>query len=275
MANTKLQLPYGIKGGVLTHVSQVPSGIACNCTCPACDAPLVAKKGHLKLHHFAHAKDSDCASALETALHLAAKSILSQRRQIVLPEVKTHFWNSRYSCVLAHEQTYFLERVDVEKRVGLIIPDLLVYIRGRPIAIEVRVTHAVDKPKSAHYRSLSLSALEIDLSQAPRSLTFEELEPLVVGPGPHKMWVLNAAAERKRKQILSTGRVLRSARIGYSKWIVGCPVQARVRNGIACAHPVGDCTACEYLIEFGSNMNSVTCSAAASTPKSKRIRGDA
>jgi hypothetical protein len=237
--------------------------MACNCTCPACDAPLVAKKGRLKIHHFAHSRDAECTSAVETALHLAAKSILKQGGRIYLPEVKLDFFNSLHSCVLAHEQSYLLERVEIERRVGLVIPDLLAYIRGRPVAIEVRVTHAVDKPKAAHFRMLGISVLEIDLSRAARSLTLEELEPLVIGPGPHKMWVYNAAAERKRRQILSTGRVLQSARIGYSKWIVGCPLRAQVRNGIACAHPVGDCTACEHLIEFGSNMNSVTCKAAA------------
>lgn len=275
MTSTALRLPYGMLDGALTHVSQVNSGLACGCRCPACDAALVAKKGQLKLHHFAHAKDSDCASSVETALHLAAKAILEKRRQIALPAVEAKLYSSRYSALLAPEQNYDLDRVEIEKRVGRIVPDVLAYFRGRAIAIEVRVSHAVDKPKSSHFRSLGLSAIEIDLSRAPRTFTLEELEPLVVGPGKHKSWVFNAAAERKREEILSTGKVLRSVSRGYATHVDDCPIQARIWKGRAYANVVDDCVSCEHALDIGSNMNSVTCNAVPPTHQGKLFRGDA
>ena len=40
--------------GRLLHIDDVPSGLACDCICPGCSRPLVAKKGRLQAHHFAH-----------------------------------------------------------------------------------------------------------------------------------------------------------------------------------------------------------------------------
>lgn len=275
MTSSALRLPYGILDGALIHVSQVSSGLACGCRCPACDAALVAKKGQLKLHHFAHAKDTDCASSVETALHLAAKAILETRKQIALPAVEAKLYSARHSSLLAPEQTYSLDRVELERRVGKIVPDVLAYVRGRAIAIEVRVTHAVDKPKTGYFRSLGLSAIEIDLSRAPRTFTLEELEPLVVGSGPHKSWVFNAAAERKRDDILSTGKVLRSVSRGYATHVDDCPIQARVWKGRAYANVVDDCVSCEHALDIGPSMNSVTCNAVPPTHQDKLFRSDA
>lgn len=46
--------------GRLTHISTVERGLACNCTCPACDLPLSAKLGQIRRPHFAHADASAC-----------------------------------------------------------------------------------------------------------------------------------------------------------------------------------------------------------------------
>jgi len=259
MNNPALRLPYGMLDGALTHVSLVPSGLGCGCRCPACDAPLLAKKGALKLHHFAHAKDADCASSVETALHLAAKQILDERRKIILPAVEAKLYSTRYSSVLAPEREYALERVHLERRVGSVIPDVLAYVRGRAIAIEIKVTHAVDTNKAAHFRAIGLSAIEIDLSQAPRTFTLEELEPLVVGAGKHKSWVFNAAEHRKREEVLSTGKVMRTVRRGFATHVDGCPIQVRVWKGRSYANVIDDCVSCEYTLDIEPNMNSVTC----------------
>lgn len=60
--------------GKLVHISSVPNGEACGCTCPGCGSKLVAKnKGQHNQHHFAHIGGSDCVRAVESALHLMAK----------------------------------------------------------------------------------------------------------------------------------------------------------------------------------------------------------
>ena len=275
MTRPALRLPYGMLDGALTHVSLVPSGLACGCRCPACDAPLVAKRGALKMHHFAHAADSDCVSSVETALHLAAKEILEQRKQLVLPAVEAKLYSARHSSILAPEQAYALDRVHLERRVGSIVPDVIAYIRGRALAIEIRVTHAVDTTKAAHFQAIGLSSVEIDLSRAPRTFTLEELEPLVVGPGKHKSWVFNAAAHRKREELLSTGKVMRSVSRGLATHVDDCPIQVRVWKGRSYANVVDDCIGCEHALDIGPNMDSVTCGGAAPPHQAVRFRSDA
>ncbi|HVU13267.1 MAG TPA: competence protein CoiA family protein, partial [Phototrophicaceae bacterium] len=84
----ELKLPFGLRDGQLFHVSEVESGLACNCFCPACGQPLVARKGAKVTHHFAHYKAETCEHAVETALHLAAKDILFKEKQIRIPAVE-------------------------------------------------------------------------------------------------------------------------------------------------------------------------------------------
>ena len=81
----ELKLLFGFKEGVLVHVSSVNSGLKCNCYCPNCNSKLVARKGNIKVHHFAHYNNSNCFSGLETALHLVAKEIFRTAKNIKLP----------------------------------------------------------------------------------------------------------------------------------------------------------------------------------------------
>ncbi|MEF3077847.1 competence protein CoiA family protein [Winogradskyella poriferorum] len=51
-----------------------------DCFCPDenCNSPLVAKKGNIRTHHFAHKSNSPSCYGLETALHLRTKEILQK-----------------------------------------------------------------------------------------------------------------------------------------------------------------------------------------------------
>ena len=47
-------LVFGLCEGKYLHVSEVASGAACDCVCPICGKKLIAKKGAIRMHHFAH-----------------------------------------------------------------------------------------------------------------------------------------------------------------------------------------------------------------------------
>ena len=111
------------------------------------------------------------------------------------------------TLVIAPEKRYQLDSTKLEHRVTNIVPDVLAHVAGRPLLIEVRVTHEVDSHKLKRIQNLNVSAIEIDLSGAPRNLLPEDLEELVVEAGPHKRWVHNVVAARKREQVLSEATV--------------------------------------------------------------------
>ena len=56
-----MKLPYGVDNGNFIHISEVPSGRS-TLRCPFCDQLLLAKKGKIKRHHFAHDGSSCIAS---------------------------------------------------------------------------------------------------------------------------------------------------------------------------------------------------------------------
>ncbi|MCB0634303.1 MAG: hypothetical protein KDD15_31440, partial [Lewinella sp.] len=62
-------IPYALsKNGMPVGIQDVPRGLACHCHCPACGAPLIARKGKHKAHHFAHYRQPECTYALESSL---------------------------------------------------------------------------------------------------------------------------------------------------------------------------------------------------------------
>ena len=79
----------------IVSIEDVPSGKACRCTCIDCDEPLVAKKGQVNRHYFSHEPTSatdelnvnprECHWGPETELHILAKEVLAEDRQLSLP----------------------------------------------------------------------------------------------------------------------------------------------------------------------------------------------
>ena len=56
--NLEPRLIYGLRDGDPVRDSDVASGLECNCICPECKTPLIAKKGPIK--QFAHSAETDC-----------------------------------------------------------------------------------------------------------------------------------------------------------------------------------------------------------------------
>ena len=232
----------------MTHISEVENGLKCACICPACGGALIAKQGKVVEHHFAHASGDECQHAVETALHLAAKDILAVRKEFVLPAVEIHFPHTSRHTVIAPERRYLIESVEVERKLGSIIPDVIVRINGRELLVEVTVTHGVDKDKLRKIRELCVSCVEIDLSDAERELTRDELEKIVVDGTRQKRWLHNVRAEEKRRRMLSEATLLPSVHRGFALHVDGCPIPARVWKQKPYANVVDDCTGCDHML---------------------------
>lgn len=83
---SKIKLPFGQHENKIVHITDVERGMKCNCICPSCRSPLVAAKGNINQPHFKHAVDSECEGGMESAVHLAAKQIIMERKQITLQQ---------------------------------------------------------------------------------------------------------------------------------------------------------------------------------------------
>jgi hypothetical protein len=250
-----IKLPFALQDGILVDILSVDKGLACNCICPSCGQRLVAKKGNLKEHHFAHYNDVECEGAFETALHIYTKNILEKHKRIVLPPV--YLANSNKLIFPATEVTF--EKVVLEKRLNNIIPDILVFIKGKPLLIEIAVTHFVDSFKSLKILELGYSAIEIDARGlfnvvCGKLSGYLDFERQLIEGTEYKKWVNNLKQNLVKEQIKGLSKKKKVIRTGlYSHPIIveDCPINKRVwksgyKQGQSYASVDGDCWNCAF-----------------------------
>lgn len=192
-----LRVPFGLRYGQLFEPLQVESGLDCGCVCPSCGDRLIAKhapSGAIA-PHFAHHAGSDCASGFETAVHLAAKQLIDERRQIFLPAVRANVskmspdgWIAYRTSTLQKEGLVLLKDVAIEERLGKIRPDVIVEVGSSRVVVEIAVTHFVDDEKLVQLKHLGFPTLEIDLSQL-RQMSFVALEGALFTSAQQSKWV--------------------------------------------------------------------------------------
>jgi hypothetical protein len=194
-------LPFVLKEGQLLHISDVEKGLNCECVCPSCGHPLVARKGEKIIHHFAHHKGKECEYGLETTLHLAAKEILAEHKRIILPEVKLDMNDHSNRWIISKEKEIGFDEVILESYQNGVIPDVLVYVNGKPLMIEITVTHKTDEEKIQKVRKRGISILEIDLSRYKRDISYEELEKEIIHTTHNKNWLTNQLINRTKNMV--------------------------------------------------------------------------
>lgn len=249
-----IKLPFGLQNGKLVDISAVESGLACNCVCPSCRQGLVAKKGEFNQHHFAHDNAIECEGAVETALHIYAKNILEKHKRMVLPPVCLA--NSDKLIFPATEVTF--DKVVLEKRVNQIIPDLIVFIRDKPLLIEIAVTHFVDKFKESKIFELGYSAIEINVkglfnSAHDKVFGYRDFEQLLIENTDFKRWINNLkqnVISDQIKKLVTNKKVLHSRLYGHPM-VDNCPLDKRVwksgyKKGQSYALVEDDCWNCPF-----------------------------
>ncbi|MBL8484120.1 MAG: hypothetical protein JNJ60_18125 [Rhodocyclaceae bacterium] len=185
------------KDGQIVSVADVERGQACGCTCPACNAPLIARQGDVRVWHFAHALPSDCPGGAETALHLAAKKVVERAGGTMFPPISVkrtyRTADGRYGHGEASlpEQWIDFDEVRTEVSFGEVIPDVVGHTAIATYLMEIGVTHFVDADKLAVLQRLGMPAVEIDLSRFEReSWDWDALERAVVHSTDNKTWLV-------------------------------------------------------------------------------------
>lgn len=174
------QLTYALNGdNQLVHIDSVNNGKECNCFCPCCRNPLVARNNSIHIqHHFAHADEVDCGKAFESALHLLAKQIFEKEKSLMLP---------RYKTVKARVQ--FFDGVETEQRVDAldVQPDSVGISNGHRILVEFKNTHAIDDTKKQKIADLKLACVEIDISE--QELDEDAFTKFLLSSTEKRIWI--------------------------------------------------------------------------------------
>jgi hypothetical protein len=242
----------GIRNGKEIPISQVSNGLACDCVCAYCKEPLIAKKGNIRIHHFAHYKNQDCNYALETELHKRAKEILEIAKVIVLPEVVMKIGQINVKIKDSFNK-YDIDTVEVEHKTGHIIPDVVICFKNKKkmLFIEIKVTHGIDSKKKEKIDLLGISTIEINLSKYKRNKLDEELKRILLEVPDHKEWILNSKVYDIQKEIK---KLKPEEKIVENKFldtkVSCCPISARRSEDQGFAWFQYDCKKCLYCLNY-------------------------
>ena len=161
------------KEGKLVSIADVPSGLECECTCISCGEALVAKKGEIKQHHFAHTSGIECDGYIEALLHIWAREILGETKSLMFPDYKDKYGDNLNGLLLP-SQTESLKAHKVEfkeikcpksdNKVHLDIPDAIGVLKdGTEFWIEFWVTHKSTPEKIQYLKDNKINCLEIEI----------------------------------------------------------------------------------------------------------------
>lgn len=174
-------------------IEDVESGLACGCVCPACGTQLVARKGQVRLHHFAHHDTETCEYGAEMiAVHLAGW-VLRETMKFNVPPVY-----AMPKFILSPVQTLTLKELVVGNPFDSPIPDVLLRdMNDNPLVVHVRITHEPEPRKILRVGEEGCSAVEV---RVPRCelLSAKEIRKVVVGNVGSKYWLFNREAAIER-----------------------------------------------------------------------------
>ena len=189
------ELVYGLRhDGSLVHISQVQSGLACDCACPACGRALIARKGAIRMQHFGHhGSGSGCGRNAETNAHSWAKDVLGREKRILLPAVGAQVGKDKLQT--HRERMFAFASAELENMLDDIVPDVvLTTADGQQLLVEVLVTHACGPDKIAKLRDRGLATVEVDLSAWRKSSDRQRIEEALIEWAPRE-WLYNRKLE--------------------------------------------------------------------------------
>ena len=210
--NSKYGIPFGwhAQSHRMVRPDQVARGQACECTCIACKACLIARQGAIRAWHFAHSSDTNCEHAAEAAIHRMAKQLIVDRGEIYVParEItraiygKKRVWEESLTVSVQSTGLHPIAEPVSERSIGLpgvegesFRPDVLGDLDGLPITIEIRNTHAVDDDKRLWLKAHRYSLLEIDvadIANLPPEELLLALETRLFENAGHSSWLAHA-----------------------------------------------------------------------------------
>lgn len=212
---------YGLQNGHLIFIDDVPSGLACGCSCVKCGRPLIARKGAKNQHHFAHYEQSTCKGAAESALHLLAKELISELATFSVPEyVYTKESDLTFATTqsrqIAKGGVISVDEVAIEKWSTDFIPDIVITSGARALIVEIAVTNFVNKQKMRKIQRRNIPTIEIRLSKSDAFASRARLKEKLEKDTQSKAWLFHPKQRKMDEEYLLELRSLRKAKLRRS-----------------------------------------------------------
>ncbi len=112
-SNNDTLIPFGLHKdrNTLVDIHAVPKGKACDCICPSCHSPLIARQGDINEWHFAHLSNKEAVNNIEdiceysffSSVRMMALQLIGQNLKIDLPPYNAVVTDS-YNEILIKEE---------------------------------------------------------------------------------------------------------------------------------------------------------------------------
>lgn len=159
----------------LLHIDNAKKGLECNCICPDCGDLMIAKKGKVKAHHFAHSSKTERESCYMTILHKVMQQHFAYLEFLSLPAAELSILGK--SINIPKRKVKVLAS-KIEFKIGQYYADVLLETKLGNIAIEIFVTHKNEEEKINYYKNNNVASLEYDFSNyrdIPISQVFHDI----------------------------------------------------------------------------------------------------
>jgi hypothetical protein len=197
-------IPFGLKGGMLVDVHDVPRGAKCQCICPSCKTPLVARHGNVKQWHFAHASRAvhettkrQCDYSFYVSVRLMSRQVFDvEAISIDLPEytITLKDRGNFRKCTITPQRSITLDNIVIEKNIKGIPVDVVAQISGYPFAIYF--IHQGRSLPCELYNQNNMGVITIDLTETrqlfkARQSYLSLLQEYIKKTLCHKQWIFH------------------------------------------------------------------------------------
>ena len=175
------------------------NGLDCNCFCPECKHPLIAKNSsnNIKTAHFAHNSGKECEGAFETTLHLLAKEVLLNTKRILIPKYHFDYDPLNSKSIFRKDEEILFDNISLEKTIAIngkiIIADAIGQIKNKSLIIEFANTHFINFEKKELIKKSGIASIEINLKG--QILDFLSLDKFFNTDTPLKYWITNLKSD--------------------------------------------------------------------------------
>lgn len=146
-----LQLGKDKTTGQIVDISEVSSGLDCNCSCVNCGDDLLAVQGDQRRWYFRHHERTDCEIGQEEALQALAKQLFEINSYVYIPK----YGRQSYDEVETDEDQ--LSDFKIE-------PDIVLHTRNYPIYILFKLYEDQQVGGLLGFENAEERVVEIDLS---------------------------------------------------------------------------------------------------------------
>lgn len=177
------------QNGRLITIESALRGLACNCICVNCGESVIARKGLIREHHFAHYSNKEsCYIRRESLLHLYAKEVIGDALGLQLPSLP-----GVYPISEDTSSWWDFETITPEAPQPGFQPDLVADLKdGTQLFIEIAVTSFIDEVKQERIRIVGTPTIELDMRDlllSPQPIPSETAKDYILHQIHHKTWI--------------------------------------------------------------------------------------